>query len=236
MPKLDEIDIYAGIESPLSRWDPRVKLTSILLLIFSIVLLDDLIPAALGLILSFLIILISRIPLNFVLERMRWVFLFVLFIFIVLSITASRGVEKGALVALRAFSAILLALAMLSTTRFEQVLKTMEKLRVPNKLIQTVLFTYRYIFLLADESHRMFTSLKARGFRGRTDMRTMITIGNSIAMLFVRSYERAQRVYEAMISRGYSGVVNSLAEFEIKNVDYVKGIIVIIFAVSLHVI
>jgi len=235
MPKLDEIDRYAGIESPLSRWDPRVKLTSILLLIFSIVLLDDLIPAALGLILSFLIILISRIPLNFVLERMRWVFLFVLFIFIVLSITTGRGVEKGALVALRAFSAILLALAMLSTTRFEQVLKAMEKLRVPNKLIQTVQFTYRYIFLLADEIHRMFTSLKARGFQGRTDMRTMITIGNSLAMLFVRSYERAQRVYEAMISRGYSGVVNSLVEFEIKNVDYVKGIIVIIFAVSLHV-
>jgi len=236
MPEFPEIDKYSGIESPLHSWDPRVKLMSILFLIFSVVLLNDLIQAVIGLILSVALILVSGIPINFVLNRMRWVAFFVVFIFVILSLTTPQGVEKGALIAIRAGSAIILTLAMIGTTRFDQLLKAMEKLRIPNKLIQAFMFSYRYIFVLTQEIERMLISLKSRGFRKRTDLLTMKTIGNSIGMLFVRSYERSKRVYEAMISRGYSGIVNSMTEFKIRNTDYAKGILLIIVAISLHVI
>jgi len=236
MPEFPEIDQYAGIKSPLHGWDPRVKLISVLSLIVSIVSLNDLITAVIGLILSVSLILVSGIPLGFVLKYMRWMTLFAISLFIILSLTSSKGVEKGALIAIRAFSSMILTLAILTTMRFDQTLKAMEKLGVPNKLVQAFMFTYRYIFVLTDEIGRILTSLKARGFQKRTDPHTMKTIGSSMGVLFVRSYERSKRVYEAMVSRGYSGTVNSLTEFEIMNSDYVKGILIIILAISLHII
>ncbi len=249
MPKFPDIDKYAGIRSPLHVWDPRVKIVSILFLILSTVLVNDVVPAVAGLITSIALILFSRMPADFIRGYMRWITPFVFFLFITITFTVPGeeflnlnvlsvsypGVKKGILIAIRALSATLLALAIVGTTKFDQILKAMEKLRIPNKVIQTFMFTYRYIFVFTREIQRMLISLKARGFRKRTDFCTLTTIGNSIGMLFVRSYGRSKRVYWAMISRGYSGTVNSLVNFEIKNSDYMKGALIMVLAVSLHV-
>ncbi len=250
MPDLSYIGQYAGIRSPLHGWDSRVKIVSITFMIYSIVSLNDLVPAFLGLVFSVSLILTSGISMKFIRGYMEWITLFIGFIFVLLSFTVPgdelfslyslsisyQGIWMGALIALRAFSAALLTAAMLGTTGFDETLGALGKLRIPNKLIQVLMFTYRYISVLSREMHRMIRSLNARGFRKRMDVRTMSIIGNFIGMLFVRSYERSERVYEAMVSRGYRGTVNSSVDFRIGYVDYVKGAVVMVLAVMLHII
>ncbi|MEA3254422.1 MAG: cobalt ECF transporter T component CbiQ [Candidatus Altiarchaeota archaeon] len=248
MTKFPEIDKYAGIKSPLHNWDPRARLISILFLIYSINLIQDLGTALIGFLIAILLVTISKIPIPFILGYMKWVTLFVLSLLIILSLTvpgrevfsfyilsiSAEGLYKGSLVSLRAFTSIMLVFPMIGTTRFDNTLKALEKLGIPNKFVQAIMFTYRYIFVLIDEFHRMTKSLKARGFKRGTNVYTMKTLGKAIGMLFVRSYERAENVYNAMISRGYTGTIRTLAEFRMCNMDWIKAFTVIGIAISLH--
>ncbi|MCD4797538.1 MAG: cobalt ECF transporter T component CbiQ, partial [Methanosarcinales archaeon] len=73
---ISEIDIYAGLSSPIHRWDPRLKVISILALIFSIMLLYDLKLVIISMLFAIILVYISRIPFSFVVGRLKWVFLF----------------------------------------------------------------------------------------------------------------------------------------------------------------
>jgi len=120
--------------------------------------------------------------------------------------------------------------------RFDTTIKALDRLKVPNSLVQMLMFTYRYIFVFVDEFQRIWTAMESRGFKLRTTLYALRTIGNAMGMLFVRSYERAERVYQAMRSRGYTGNPKTLVEFEIRMKDYLLAVFIIGFAISLHVI
>ena len=84
---LPEIDKFAHLKSPLHSWDARVKIVSISSLILSIVLLEDIRVAFLGLVLAIILVFLSKIPLSFVFVHLRWVLFFVLALFVVTSLT-----------------------------------------------------------------------------------------------------------------------------------------------------
>ena len=232
MPEYPQIDKYANLKSPIHNWDVRVKLISILILIFSVVLVDNLKTAFFGFIFALILIIISKIPVNFIFIYLRWISFFIIFLFVILMFTA--GLEKASLVSLRAATAFLLIFPMLATARFDTTLKALEKIGIPDKLVQIIQFTYRYIFVFTDEIQMMFRAMKSRGFKAGTNLYTMKTIGTMIGMLFVRSFERSERVYNAMVSRGYDGTTRTIIEFKINKFDLVKAFIIVSFAVSLH--
>ncbi|MFQ5836064.1 MAG: energy-coupling factor transporter transmembrane component T family protein, partial [bacterium] len=165
---LPEIDKFTHLKSPLHAWDPRVKIVSISILIFSIVLLQDLRVAFLGLALAIILVFLSKIPFSFVLVHLRWVLFFVLALFVMISLTvpgssllrlsflsiSRQGLRLSLLISLRAISAVLLIFPMIGTTRFNLTLKALQKIKVPDRLIQLLMFTYRYIFLFLDEEKR----------------------------------------------------------------------------------
>lgn len=98
-----------------------------------------------------------------------------------------------------------LSLTLLSwTTPFAKLLQALEELRAPPVLVMLASFTYRYAFVLADEVQRMRRARDARGWQGRwiTQART---VGQMIGVFFLRSYERAERIYLAMLARGFEG-------------------------------
>ena len=245
---LPEIDKFAHLKSPLHSWDPRVKIVSILCLILSIVLLKNLFVAGLGLMLAVILVLLSRIPFRFVFLHLRWVVLFVLLFLIIMPLTVSgdeiarfhflsiseRGLKMACLIALRAVSAVLLIFPMMGTMRFSSTATALQRLKVPNKLVQMIIFTYRYIFVVLDELGRMFTAARARGFRSGTNLRTLKTVGNLIGMLFVRSYERTEHIHRAMVSRGYDGTLRVLDEFALVKKDFLKAAFVIAAAVGVY--
>lgn len=244
-----EIDRYASLSSPLHRFDPRVKIISFIILVFSIVLLPTVELALVGLVASLLLLLVSNLPIRFVLQHIRWVFLFIVPFLIIMPFTVKgneiyhigglsitgEGLEFGFLVSIRALAAVMLIFPMIGTMRFDTTLKALYQLKVPNLLVQMLMFTYRYIFIFIDEFSRMLTAMMSRGFRIGTNYHTLTTIGRAVGMLLVRSYERAERVYQAMLSAGYTGNPRTLFEFKSTPKDYIYGFMIIGFAVLLHV-
>ena len=245
-----EIDRYASLDSPMHRFDPRAKIIAFLFLIFSVVLIPDLKIASIGLFFAIFLLILSRIPLAFVLSYMKWVAMFVLSFLVILMFTfpgkeiarfyflsiSAEGLYTGLLITVRAFSAVILIFPMIGTMRVDTTIKALDRLKVPNSLVQMLMFTYRYIFVFIDEFQRIWTAMESRGFKLRTTLYALKTIGIALGMLFVMSYERAERVYRAMRSRGYTGSQKTLAEFEMCMKDYVLAVFIIGFAIALHVV
>lgn len=245
-----QIDRYAGLTSPIHRWDPRAKLVAILGLIFSVVLITDLKIALVGLAVAILLVLVSRLPLRFVLGHLVGISFFILPLSVIILFSyhqgdeiarfafltvTSGGLERASLIAVRALAAVILVFPMIGTVRFDVAMKALERLRVPVKLVQMIMFTYRYIFVLIEEVQRMSRSLASRGFSGGMNIRTLSTTGKLIGMLFVRTLERAERVYRAMLSRGYEGNLQTLVEFKMRKMDLFKAAVLIAIAVALNV-
>jgi len=231
-----EIDKYAGLSSPIHNWDPRAKLIAILCLIVAIVLIPDLEIALIGLAIALTLVLISRIPPSFILKHMTWVTMFIAPLFVIISLTPSGGIEHASLIAVKALSAVILIFPMIGTMRFDTTIKALERLKIPARLVQMIMFTYRYIFVFAREIQRMSTSLTSRGFRKRTNIYTLSITGKLIGMLFVRSLDRSERVFNAMVSRGYDGNLKTLVEFDMRKLDIVKATGLIAVAIALDVV
>jgi cobalt/nickel transport system permease protein len=104
------------------------------------------------------------------------------------------------------FSIILLY----STTPFPKLIKGMEWLRVPRIFTVLISFMYRYSFILVDEIQRMKRARDSRSFGGKW-LRQTKTIGHMIGTLFLRSFLRGERVYMAMLSRGYNGTMPGIS-------------------------
>lgn len=100
--------------------------------------------------------------------------------------------------------ACLLLLA--STTRFDRLLAGAESAGCPRLVAMVLSFMYRYVFLIADDLMRMVQAKRARGPE-RRPWRDVAALSSMTGTLFVRSYERAERVYLAMCARGFDGTV-----------------------------
>jgi len=244
-----EIDKYAH-NSPLCNLDPRMKVISLMTLIFSVVLLPRLELVSFALLFSIALLFVSRLPLRFALHFLKWPFMFITFFLLIMPfsiegtpvfsvgnvIATYEGLKYGVLIALRASSAVILALIMIATTKFDTLLKALEKLKVPNALIQILMFSYRYSFTFAQEFDRMRLAARARGFNPKTSMRTLRVLGSMAGMLFVKSYERAERVFWAMRARGYDGSVRMLSELKAGRRDWAFACFIIAFAALLHLV
>lgn len=245
---LPEIDKFAHLKSPFHSWDARVKLISISILILSIVLLKDIRVAFLGLVLASILVFLSKIPFSFVFLHLKWVLFFVLALFVVISLTVPgkllvklsflsiswEGIELSLLISLRAISAVLLIFPMLGTTRFNLTLKALQKIKIPDKLIQLLMFTYRYIFLFLDEEKRVFIGAHSRGWVRKTNLSSLRTMANLVGMLLVHSFERTERIRDAMVSRGYNGRLKVLDEFTLSAKDFIKASLIIAVALLLN--
>ncbi|KXA93495.1 hypothetical protein AKJ64_00375 [candidate division MSBL1 archaeon SCGC-AAA259E17] len=247
--KRPEIDKYASRDSQIHRFDPRAKLISFLLLIFSTVLLPNLKLALLGLTVSVFLLAASKIPPHFVLGHLKWVLFFILPFLVIMPLTVKgapvleigaveismEGIRFGSLVAVRALSAVILVFPMVGTMKFTETLKALEELKVPTFLVQMLMFTYRYIFTFLNQFSTMRRAMNSRGFKLEANLGSLKTLGRAIGMLFVRSCERSKRVYQAMLSTGYTGHPKTLTEFELNNRDWIMAGTLLSFAFTLHI-
>ncbi|MFN8075537.1 MAG: cobalt ECF transporter T component CbiQ [Kineosporiaceae bacterium] len=98
-----------------------------------------------------------------------------------------------------------------ATTDLRELLLGLERLRMPTLLVQIMTFMLRYTDVIADEMGRMRVARESRGFVAR-DVRQLPVVARSAGALFIRSYERGERVHLAMLSRGYTGSMPQLAD------------------------
>ena len=131
--------------------------------------------------------------------------------------TASQtGVVALGSVMLRTWLAVQAAVLLTATTPFPDILWSLGTLRVPRPLVSTIGFMYRYLFVMVDEAARLLRARAARSARPAGSPRPPVAwqgrvAGGMVGSLFVRSLERSERVYAAMLARGYDGRMLALA-------------------------
>ncbi len=128
-----------------------------------------------------------------------------------LTVTDEGLILCGAVVA-KAWLSVLAAALLLASTPLFDLLQAMRALHVPAVLTATMSFMYRYLFVLGEEAGRLQIAHAARsaGPGGSLAWRARV-LGGMIGSLFIRSYERSERIYAAMLSRGFAGEIHSLA-------------------------
>lgn len=204
----------------MSSFDPRVKMLCVFalaVLVATLTQVGALLPVllfALGL------VMVSRIPFLHLAKGYALAFPFVLFASLTMLFTS--GGENALAMGLRVSTSVLLLLVMVSSTPFMDVLWTLRWFRMPMILSNMIMFTYRFIFVMLDESERMRLARRSRGFKGGRsllDREAFKVLSNTIGMLFLRSYRRASRVYVALLSRGYDGTIRGVTSFRLRGRD-----------------
>lgn len=238
------IDEYSDLDSFIHRLDPRTKLIASLAFILAVVLT----PASNWRVFAFYfcliaaLLIISKLPPLYVLKRSSVIFPFVLMVAIFIpffqegevagsyniglwqvSVTYS-GLHILANVVVKAWLCILSLILLSSTTKIADLLKALSQLGTPQVMVLILSFMYRYIFVLADEVMRMRQARDSRNFGG-SRLHQLKTIGNIIGTLFIRSYERGERVYAAMLSRGFDGEVRTLHKLRFRQADAYFGVV-----------
>ena len=155
---------------------------------------------------------LARIPLTYIARRLALFLPLVLLLSI--SLPASQGFQTGwemmVKILFRSTLAFITVLWLVNVMPFDQLLVTLRKLMVPDVLIATMAFMYRYVFVLWDELDKMRLARRARSFGGGGLWFHWKLSAHLIGMLLVRAMQRAERVHGAMCARGWDGRVRTL--------------------------
>lgn len=215
--------LYVHEHSPVHRLPPETKVLSVFLFVAVVAITPREAIWAFGAYAAMVAGLLgfSRVPYRFVLSRLIAIAPFVVFALFLPFIGAGKDVDllgislssEGmwamwnilAKAILGATASILLA----ATTEVPEIVKGFGRLRVPPVITGIAGFMIRYLEVIAGELARMRTAMTARGYDPRW-LSQARPIAASAGTLFVRSYERGERVYDAMLSRGYNGLMPAL--------------------------
>lgn len=116
------------------------------------------------------------------------------------------GFTRFLAILLKSWLAAQTALLLTLTTPFPDLLAALSHLRVPDTLINIISFMYRYLAVLREEATSLLRARAARTTKPNRSIVFQATIaGGMVGNLFLRSYERSERIYAAMLARGYTG-------------------------------
>ena len=220
-----QIDRYAHLSSPLHRLDPRAKLAGFLVGVVAVASASrgSLGPYPWFYAVILALILLSRVPKRYFLRRCLFASPFILMAAALpwisyaleryhLPETNSETLSPALIIALKAFAAILLLALLTATTRVAHLLWALRRLHAPEVLNTLASLMQRYSFLLMDEWARTTRARQSRSAGGLRLKRTEV-YGKQLAMIFLRSWDRAGRVHWAMLSRGFNGAIPVLERF-----------------------
>jgi cobalt/nickel transport system permease protein len=241
----DAFDRYHEKESFIHHLDPRVKAVVTIAFIVSNALLPD--GAWMAFVFAWLFLLaanaFSRLGVAYTFKRSLVALPFALIAITVLFSIPGKalftfqlftwdftitdaGLLRFVSIIIRSWLSVQLAILLVAATRFPDLIHALEHLRVPAILTTIIAFLYRYLFVLTDEVLRLLRARESRsaGSAGKRSgggvlWRAKIA-GNMAGQLFLRSYERSDRIYNAMLSRGYTGHLYTLNAHEMKPRDY----------------
>ncbi|MGD8821747.1 MAG: cobalt ECF transporter T component CbiQ [Anaerolineales bacterium] len=248
----DLSDHYRPLDSIIHHLDPRVKVVTALAVILGVSLTPQGAWSAFGAYLVLLVLLstISGLGPFFTLRR-SFVALPFLLVALPLPFTTPgetlftlpglewaaslEGTIMFASVLLRTWLAVQAAIWMTAVTRFPDVLWALSALRLPNSLVAVIGFMYRYLFVMADEALRMLRARSARAPHVPGGSRPSVVwqgrvAGAMVGSLFLRALDRSERIYAAMVSRGYDGHMRTMQHFQMRASDW--AILLVIFVAA----
>jgi cobalt/nickel transport system permease protein len=148
-----------------------------------------------------------------------------------------EGCLELLLVVTRFVSILTISLVLFGSAPFLTTIKAMRALGLPPVLTDMTLLSYRYIYEIGDDLHTMETAMGLRGFRARRlGGRTMGVLAALAGSILVRSYERSQRIYKAMLLRGYGRSPRLRDQFQVRPRDVIAlGAVILVAAVFVAV-
>ena len=257
----DAFDRYHETESFLHRLDPRVKVVVTVAFILSNALLPDGAWIAFGFSWLFLLLAnaLSSLGIGFTFKRSLVALPFALIVITILfsmpgqpltsfhflmwnfTIT-DTGLLRFVSILIRSWLSVQMAILLVATARFPDLIHALEHLRVPAILTTIIAFLYRYLFVLADEVFRLMRARESRsaatpGQRsGRSIAWRAGIAGHMAGQLFLRSYERSDRVYNAMLARGYAGHLETINPHELRRRDYLTAALALLAILILQMV
>ncbi len=145
------------------------------------------------------------------------------------------GLLRFVSIVIRSWLSVQMAILLVAVTEFPKIVHALNHLRVPTILTVIISFLYRYLFVLTDEVMRLLRAREARsaaGVAGKSGGRSVAwrarVAGHMAGQLFLRSYERSDRVYNAMLSRGYKGELMTIHAHHFHASDWVIGLIALV--------
>ncbi|OIN96859.1 MAG: cobalt ECF transporter T component CbiQ [Deltaproteobacteria bacterium CG1_02_45_11] len=222
--------------------DSRVKI--MVVFFFSVVMAasNRFVVLTLGLGTGLFLVLLARTPTDEIIRRLIPVNIFILFLWLFLpficpgrlvfimgpfSVTY-EGLLYASRISIKSNAIMLMLIALVASTPVFALGQAMHELKVPTKLVHLFVFTYRYLHVIHREYLRLLNSMKIRAFRPRTDWHTYKTFAYLVGMLLVRSFDRAQRVHNAMLCRGFRGNFYTLSEFSLKGKDVIFIVLMVV--------
>lgn len=228
---LGYLDALSYKDSFIHRLDPRVKVITTFLFILNVVSFHKYMLTGLAPLFLFPVMLISlgAIPAGFILKKTLLVAPFALFIGIfnpffdtkviysLYGISFTGGWLSFLSIVLKFMLTISAALLLIATTSFTGVCHALQRLGVPEVFTSQLLFLYRYIFVLMEETMKILRARDMRSFgkKGR-GIRVFV---NLAGVLFLRTMERAERIYKAMLARGFNGKISSVKKYSLTAAD-----------------
>lgn len=228
----DTLARWSSQQSAIHQIDARVKLAVLLAFIFSIALirrpsLTQLLAAVLAL---FVLAVVSRLPLSSLILRSLLVVPFVGPFAAILFLSGDHVRAWSVLSkSYISTSAVLLAVA---TTTFPNLLSACKWFRLPVMMVEVTQLIYRYLFVLATQAQQMRTAFVARS--GSVGLNAFLASAGIVAVLFGRSYHRAQFTHQAMLARGFEGTLPDSRSGAPRFSDYAVLVAGLAFCAGLH--
>ena len=227
---------YHG-HSPIHLAAPQVKLLALLGYVTAVVATPPLAFWAFSLhtLILLTVLALSGVPARFFLSRLAIDIPFVLFALLLPFVGVAPRADFGpfsvsiagligawnllAKATLGAGASVLLA----ATTEVPDLLGGLERLRVPRVLVAIAAFMVRYLEVIAGELRRTRTAMTARGL-DLSWLAQARPLAASAGALFVRSYERGERVHQAMLARGYQGEMPAVSRRPVSGGRWIIGL------------
>ncbi|MEM5795532.1 MAG: cobalt ECF transporter T component CbiQ [Bacillota bacterium] len=234
---LRHLDDLAAQKTMIHQLDPRIKLITTLLFIIVVTSygkyeITGLIPFVFF---PFVLILLGNLPWSHLLKRLLLVSPFVLFVGIfnplfdqtpllrIHSLVITGGWVSFLSLTLRLALTVTAALILVATTGIDALCTALLRLGVPRVIVTQVLFMYRYLHVLLDEFIRLTQAYSLRSFHG--EGLRFRAWGSLVGQLLIRTIDRAQRIYQAMLCRGFDGEIRLLrpGKIAVAETVYVTG-------------
>lgn len=246
------LDKYSHLDSPIHRWEQRSKIVALFALTLAFAFVNQLIILPIMVLVTAILYGLSRLPLSFLLERLRYPGIFILAMIITLPLVAGEtvifqwgwlsikqeGCSSVLLIFTRFVCILTVNLVLFGTAPFLTTIQSLRSLYLSEIIVDMMLLSYRYLEELGETLTTMQRAIQLRGFQAnRFDKQNLSILARLMGSLLVRSYDQSQRVYQAMILRGYG--YRKIIPINQKNSDIISKVastVTLTIAVSLIIV
>lgn len=233
------LEEFSEGNSFLHRADPRIKILVFCLFSVLCAVSSGIKTPLIYLSYSLILLVISQVRFKPLISRLFFANFFIIFIWLFIPLTypgnphieigsiriSLEGIKYALSITIKCNAIIIATISLLSTSSVFSLAHAMLHLRMPKKLVTLFFLFYRYITVIHDEYLKIKRAAALRGFVPATNLHTYKTYAYIVGGMLIKSLERAEEIYKAMLCRGFNGYFPLFEHFQIKKSDIIFGVI-----------